>query len=236
MEYRNKIIPYLISMLMGILYVVCVQAGPVELPDSARPGAIRPDHDASVPQAKVPQAGPVKPQDTARPSAVRPGQKAPVPVAKVPQAGPVGLPDTARPGAVRPGQEASAPIAKVPQAGTTDTMEIPAVIDRPFNVEECPCIVAREFRLLQAEDMPEYGIVLADVQKILEAKVKEQPAEGYSIGKMQEVANAVRTYYRERGLILTQVVIPVQNVQGGVVDFEIYVGKLGRILAEGNKM
>ena len=143
------------------------------------------------------------------------------------QAGPVELPDSARPGAVRPDQEET---AKIPQASTTEVLEIPAVIDRPFKVEECPCVIAKEFRLLNGEDMPEFEISLTEVQKILDTKLQEQPEQGYSIGQLQEIANTVRAYYRGKGLILAQVVVPVQTVQGGVVDLELYIGKLGRVL------
>lgn len=148
-------------------------------------------------------------------------------------AGPVGLPDSARPGAVRPEQEDKLEIPKPPPE---TVMDVPPVIDRPFDVDECPCTVVSKFRLLNAEDMPEYDVNLADVQSILDKNIKEQADEGFSIGQLQEVANKVRNYYRQKGLILTQVVVPVQTVENGVVDLELYVGKLGRVLAEGNKM
>ncbi len=146
-------------------------------------------------------------------------------------AGPVGLPDSARPGAVRPEQEDKLDLPKPPPE---TVMEVPAVIDRPFDVDECPCTIVSEFRLLNAEDMPDYGVSLTEVQKILELSVTQQPETGYSIGQLQDVANEVRNYYREKGLILAQVVVPVQTVEGGVVDLELFVGTLGRVLTEGN--
>jgi hemolysin activation/secretion protein len=152
------------------------------------------------------------------------------------QAGPVELPDSARPGAVRPEQEATPVKPDAQAATTTDVLEIPSVIDRPLSVEECPCVIAKQFRLLNAEDMPEFNITLADVQKILDEKLQQQPEQGFSIGQLTEVANAARNYYREKGLILSQVVVPVQTVQGGVVDLELLIGKLGRVLTEGNVM
>ncbi len=154
-------------------------------------------------------------------------------IAGMTYAGPIELPDSARPGAVRPEQEER---AEVPQGPPAETMEIPAVIDRPFEVEECPCALIKQFRLLNAEDLPEFEISVAEVQAILDEKIKQQPAEGFSIGQLTEVANAARDYYRQKGLILAQVVIPVQTVQSGIVDLEVYVGKLGRVLAEGNEI
>ena len=147
------------------------------------------------------------------------------------QAGPVELPDSARPGAVRPAQEET---AKIPQASTTEVLEIPAVIDRPLSVEECPCTIVKQFRLLNAEDLPEFKISQTDVQKILDDKLQQQPEQGYSIGQLTEIANSVRAYYREKGLILASVVVPIQTVQNGVVDLELLIGRLGRVLTEGN--
>jgi len=148
-------------------------------------------------------------------------------------AGPIELPDSARPGAVRPEQEEAPALPKAPPS---TVMEVPAVIDRPFDIDECPCTVVTQFRLLNAVDMPEYEVSLAEVQAILDESIQQQAAEGYSIGQLQEVANVVRKYYREKGLILTQIVIPVQTVQGGLVDMELYVGRLGRVLTESNKI
>lgn len=170
-EDRGKYIPYTKSLLLGLFFYANVNAGPVELPDSARPGAVRPEQEER---------------------------------------------------------------AEIPQASTTEVLEIPAVIDRPFQVEECPCVIVKQFRLLNVEDLPDYGIAVADVQKILDEKLLQQPEQGYSIGQLQEIANSVRTYYREKGLILAQVVVPVQTVQSGTVDLELFIGRLGRVLAEGN--
>jgi hemolysin activation/secretion protein len=143
------------------------------------------------------------------------------------------LPDFARPGAVRPQQEDK---LELPKSPPSEVMEVPAVIDRPFDVDECPCTIVTQFRLLNAEDMPDYGVSVAEVQAILDESIRQQAAEGLSIGQLQEVVNVARKYYRQKGLILTQIVIPVQTVQGGVVDLELYVGKLGRVLTENNKI
>lgn len=156
-------------------------------------------------------------------------------------AGPIELPDSARPGAVRPEQE---PVQEQepeenldqPRPAPSAVMEVPAVIDRPFDVDECPCTIVTQFRLLNAEDMPDYGVNLAEVQAILDESIQQQAAEGYSIGQLTEVASTVRNYYRAKGLILAQVVIPVQTVEGGVVDLELFVGRLGRVLTESNKL
>jgi len=147
-------------------------------------------------------------------------------------AGPVGLPDSARPGAVRPEQEGR---AEIPTNPMTDVLDVPAVIDRPFDVDEGEAVVIREFRLLDAEDLPEFDIHVDEIKAVLEAQIALRP-EGFTIGQLQGVADVVSNHYRKRGLILAQAVVPVQIVSGGIVDIQIYVGKLGRILAEGNEI
>ena len=137
-------------------------------------------------------------------------------------AGPVGLPDSARPGAVRPEQEGR---AEIPSNPMTEVLDVPAVIDRPFDVDEGDAVVVREFRLLDAEDLPEHDISVDEVNALLEEQKALRP-EGFTIGQLQGVAEAVTDHYRQRGLILAQAVVPVQTVIGGIVDIQIYVGKL----------
>lgn len=146
-------------------------------------------------------------------------------------AGPLGLPDSARPGAVRPQEERST----LPPTPPGEVMEIPPVIDRPFEIDEGPKVAVQQFRLLGASDLSEFEISQKEVQHILDEQLAQRP-EGFTIGQLQEVADEVTRYYREKGLILAQAIIPVQTVQGAVVDIQLYEGKLGRVLAEGNQM
>lgn len=148
-------------------------------------------------------------------------------------AGPLGLPDSARPGAVRPQTEVQ------PQQAVTsssDAVDIPALIDRPFDIEEGPFVTVDEFRLLNADDLPKYDISTDEINTLILQKLKqEQPERGFSIGELQEVADEVTRYYRSKGLILSTAVIPVQTVETGIVDIQIYIGRLGRVLAESNE-
>ena len=50
---------------------------------------------------------------------------------------------------------------------------------------------------------------------------------------MQEVADQVTIYYREKGLILAQAVVPIQTVDEGMVIIEVFEGRLGRVMVEG---
>ena len=148
-------------------------------------------------------------------------------------AGPLGLPDSARPGAVRPQPEVQAVEPAIPEG--SDFVDIPAVIDRPFDIEEGPFVAVKEFRLLDAEDLPKHGVSIEEIQNILEKKRSGQPEQGFSIGNLQEVADEVTKYYRAKGLILSTAVIPVQTVANGTVDIQIFIGRLGRVIAESHE-
>lgn len=147
-------------------------------------------------------------------------------------AGPVGLPDSARPGAVRPEQKVH---IEIPSNPVAEVLDVPAVIERPFDVDEGDVVVVTDFRLLDVEDLPEFDISIDEVKRHLEAQKLLKPG-GFTIGQLQGVADSVTNHYRQRGLILAQAVLPVQTVSGGVVDIQVFVGTLGRILAEGNEM
>ena len=146
-------------------------------------------------------------------------------------AGPLGLPDSARPGAVRPEQVGK---SAVPDASVSSVLEVPAVIDRPFEIDEGPHVIVTQFRLLDAKDLPEFDISLQEIQQRLQLLIDAKP-EGFTIGQIQEASDDVTRYYREKGLILAQAVVPVQTVQVGIVDIKVFLGKLGRVVTEGNK-
>lgn len=146
------------------------------------------------------------------------------------QAGPLGLPDSARPGAVRPAEVGKSEVPKAPAAAA---YEIPPVIDRPLRIEEGPRIAVQQFNLIDAQDLPDYNIQVEEVRARLEEKRLQKP-DGFTIGELTEIAELVTDYYRENGLILAQAVIPVQNVDNGTVSIQVFEGRLGRVIPEGN--
>lgn len=143
----------------------------------------------------------------------------------------VDIPDSAQPGAQRPDRDR----ARVPSKPADAVMEVPPLIDRPLDIDEGPVVVVKRFELIGAVERPEYDIHLDEIRAILEEQRASHP-QGFTIGRLDEVSNAVTHYYRERGLILAQAVIPVQTVEDDVVKVEVVEGRIGRILTEGNAM
>ena len=146
-------------------------------------------------------------------------------------AGPIGLPDITRPEVVAPAFD----LTTSPADTIVQSADIPAVVERPFDINSGDVIQVNGFRLSGFEDLPEFGINLDQIYAILNARNAQKP-EGFTIGQLQELAVAVTDYYRSTGLILSQVVIPVQTVEDGIVELELFIGKLGRVLVEGNEL
>lgn len=113
--------------------------------------------------------------------------------------------------------------------------QIPAVIDRPLGIDEGELIEVRRFVLRGARDLPAYGISVAEIEKQVESLRLARP-QGFTIGRLQELAEQVTRYYRDRSLILAQAVVPVQQVTDGEVVIDVLEGRLGRVLVEGNKL
>ena len=158
----------------------------------------------------------------------------------------VGIPESSRPGAARPENVTKPPATTqspattqtpaASQAPTVNELSVPPVIDRPLEIDEGDRVIVKQFRLPGATDMPEFGISLAEVQKILQGVIDSRSG-GFTIGELtDEAATKVTDYYREHQLILAQAVIPVQTVKDGIVDIQVLPGLLGRVLVEGNKM
>ena len=114
--------------------------------------------------------------------------------------------------------------------------EVPALIDRPLDIEEGPYVTVNSFNILNTKDYPKHEVSLEEIKRtVIEPLLKEQPERGFSIGELQEVADEVTRYYRTKGLILSTAVIPVQAVTDGIVDMQVFIGLLGRVVSEGNK-
>lgn len=141
------------------------------------------------------------------------------------------LPSGARPGAVQPERDDR---RREPPEPAGPVLEIPPMIDRPLDPEEGERVEVQRFELTGARDRPRHEIVVEDIEEMLEQARREQ-ADGFTVGQLEQVADRITNYYRERGLILAQAVVPVQTVEQGVVEIEVIEGRLGQIRPQGNE-
>ncbi|MEJ0035890.1 MAG: ShlB/FhaC/HecB family hemolysin secretion/activation protein [Gammaproteobacteria bacterium] len=141
------------------------------------------------------------------------------------------VPPGATPGGALPRVE---PAVQPPARGG-ELFEIPRVYDRPLGLEEGPRIIVKSFKLQGAADRPTHHVSMAEAQAILDTARTAQPAQGFSINQLQDVANKVAAYYRERGYILAQAFVPAQQVTNGEVIVQVLEGRLAGVVVEGNK-
>lgn len=144
----------------------------------------------------------------------------------------VDIPDAARAGAQRIDPAGSKQLP--PQAGEPLDFRVPALVDRPLDVDEGEKVVVARFQLKGLVDRPEFDLTVAEVEAMLEERRQARP-EGFSVGRLQEAAQAVTQLLRSKGLILAQAFLPVQTVENNTVVIEVLEGRLGRVLAEGNQ-
>ncbi len=116
-----------------------------------------------------------------------------------------------------------------------ELFQVPEVIERPFGLDDGEHVPVRAFRVNDLHEDPSRGLRADEVNALLEEFLADYP-DGLTIGRMQQAADLVSRYYRDRGYILTQAIIPVQVVKDGVVQIDILEGRLGRVLVEDNRI
>jgi len=72
-----------------------------------------------------------------------------------------------------------------------------------------------------------------DVETLMEIVSGQRLQRGLTHGQLEEIAQAVTQYYRERGYILARAYIPAQEVTGGVVELRVLEGRLGNVQVQG---
>lgn len=115
-----------------------------------------------------------------------------------------------------------------------DLFEVPPVVERPLGMEEGPRVVVSRFDLSGAVDREKQGLRISDLDAILGGHVRSQPPDGFTINQLQTVADEITRYYRERGFIIAQAIVPAQEVQDGTVKLQVLEGSLEDVRVEGN--
>ena len=139
------------------------------------------------------------------------------------------------PGGAQAGVGKGAPINLYPELEPRPGVYlIPPVVERPLKVDDGPKIKINAFDLRGSVDRPEKGLLVEDVQKIIGDYRSKHP-DGFTIGHLQELANAITDHYRAKGFIVAYTYVPVQEVADGVITLQVLEGRLGQVLVEGNK-
>lgn len=117
-----------------------------------------------------------------------------------------------------------------------DLFEVPPVIERPLGMEEGPRVVVNRFALSGAVDREKQSLRVSDLEAILGGHVRSQPPDGYAINQLQTIADEITRYYRERGFVVAQAIVPAQEVRDGTVSLHILEGSLENVLVQDNNI
>ncbi len=109
-----------------------------------------------------------------------------------------------------------APLAHAQASASADPQALPA----SAAPAQQPSFRLSDVRLAGARTLP------AD-----ELRALAQPYIGrdVSLADLEALARQITQHYRERGYFLAQAIVPVQTVQGGVVEISVIEGRLGKI-------
>jgi hemolysin activation/secretion protein len=119
------------------------------------------------------------------------------------------------------------------------SFSVPPVVERQSEFDEAPAepYVVRQFQLVGAQDRPEEGIGVAQIQSVfLDPMVAQQSPQGYTLAQMEQIASNITRFYQQRGFITTQVFIPAQDVTDGVIKVQVLEGRLGDVVPKGNEL
>lgn len=72
-----------------------------------------------------------------------------------------------------------------------------------------------------------------DVQRLVFLIREQRRRRGVTLGMLENVADQITDYYRQRGFVLAKAFIPEQKVRDGVVTITLLLGNLGEVHLEG---
>lgn len=79
-------------------------------------------------------------------------------------------------------------------------------------------------------------VELPDIQKLIWLLKEQKNNRGLTIGEIEEIADAITTYYRSHGFFLAKAFVPKQDVRGGIVGLTVLEGVLGKVTVASNDL
>jgi len=141
------------------------------------------------------------------------------------------VPPQATPG----GQQPLPPAAPNSVPPATPMLSVPPMLDRPLGLEEGPRVIVKSFKLIDAKEHANLGLTVEMLNKQLGAQLKTQPATGFTVNQLQQIAAQLSDTYHKHGLLLAQVVVPAQEIRDGTVQLRVLEGILEAVKVENNK-
>jgi len=91
-----------------------------------------------------------------------------------------------------------------------------------------PAITVNKFNLARLKDMDDYSIHINDLEKIIRKDQKENNNR-YTINRLEVLAERLSLYYRKKGLILTKVYFPPQDLSKKSLYIDLVMGEIEQV-------
>lgn len=75
-----------------------------------------------------------------------------------------------------------------------------------------------------------------EVQKLVWLVREQRQKRGITLGQIENIADKITKFYREKGFILAKAYIPQQEVRDGIVNLTLLLGMLGEVNVTGNNL
>lgn len=147
---------------------------------------------------------------------------------------PGGLPATINPSVIQQnverdfqkGDESVQPLNQPQAPELHDETESAAPESAPAADEESPTFVLKEIAI--------QGVTVLD-HKLLEEKFSPWIDREVGFQDLVKITAEVTKLYKEQGYITSKAVLPLQDIENGIVNIQVIEGKVGEIRVEGNK-
>ena len=98
-----------------------------------------------------------------------------------------------------------------------------------------PLIKINSFDLSRLKNIEEYGIKSQDLDDIVKEDQKENNSL-YSLVRLELLADKLSLYYRKKGLILTKVYFPPQNIKKRTLYIDLVLGEIEDVIVNKNEL
>ena len=122
------------------------------------------------------------------------------------------------------------------QVQQSDELYIPPTLERPLGEDAGPRIMVNQITL-DIESRLE-GLIDPELRSLLNRSltnhVIENQQQGFTIGRLENVANDVTDILRDGGFILSLAYLPEQSVENQTVSISVLSGRLEQVTVDGN--
>lgn len=96
-----------------------------------------------------------------------------------------------------------------------------------------PIISVKRFDTSRLKDLEEYGVYKSDLEEIIQNDQKENNNR-YTVDRLENLAEQLSFYYKKKGLILTKVFFPPQNLKKQSLYLDIVMGEIEQVSSAKN--